>query len=337
MSRVKNLAEFKKRLKKREERRVEKPLEPGSPINYPRMVERDYEKKLLKFVRDLDTIVRDNLMPSLEGILREARRENTRFDNFVDDIEATFNNIRVVYGQEITDPAIRSSVEATGQAVDAANASQFASKVAAVTGVQPFIPGSAIANSLRLWAAKNVTLIKTLGEDHLKDIERIVVDGVESGKSLRTISKEIRDKTKVSRTRAKTIARDQVGRLTANVTAKRATDLGVKRFRWVTSLDDRVRASHRAFHNKIFSYEEGADIDGQEGVLPGEPINCRCSLSPILSSIGETTAQTKSKLTTQSDIDRATEREEARQPEVDRRRRAKVAAAREEVNRSRRR
>ncbi len=287
------IQEIKKRKERREARGNDEPIETGSPISYPRMIERSYEKKLRRIVRGLDKVVNETVVARLESILRSSRQANERFDNYVDDLEAVFNQMRVVYGERIDDPTILNVVSETGNAINATNAGAFASKISAVTGVQVISNVPGIRDAVNLWTRKNVTLIKTLGEEHFKDIERLVIDGVEEGKALRTITKEIQERTKASRNRAKLIARDQVGKLTANVTARRSADLGVKRFRWVTSLDDRVRSSHRALHGKVFSYEKGADVDGQSGVLPGEPINCRCAIVPIISSVGESDAETK--------------------------------------------
>jgi SPP1 gp7 family putative phage head morphogenesis protein len=296
MSNMRFIQEVKKRKERREARGNMEPIETGSPISYPKMIERTYSQKLRRIVRELDKAVKSTVVARLESILRDARRANERFDNYVDDLSAVFDQMRIVYGEQIDDPSITNVVSETGNAVNATNASAFASKISAVTGVNVISNTPGIRDAVNVWTRKNVTLIKTLGDEHFKDIERIVIDGVEEGKALRTITKEIQERTKASRNRAKLIARDQVGKLTANVTARRSSDLGIKRFRWVTSLDDRVRASHRALHGKVYSYEKGADVDGQSGVLPGEPINCRCAIIPIISSVGESDAETRQKV-----------------------------------------
>lgn len=315
------IQEVQKRKERREARGNSEPIETGSPISYPIRVERDFEKRLLRFVRELDQIVKETVVARLESILRSARQSNERFDNYVDDLEAVFTQMRVVYGERINDPSITNAVETTANAVDVANASAFSSKIAAVTGVNVISNTPGIKDAVNLWTRKNVTLIKTLGDEHFKDIERIVIDGVEEGRTLRTITEEIRKRTGASKNRAKLIARDQVGKLTANITARRSSDLGIKRFRWVTSLDDRVRASHRAIHGKVFSYEKGADVDGQSGVLPGEPINCRCAIIPILSSVGESDVETRQKVSSK-------EEDAPRESETDRLR-AELEALRE--------
>lgn len=310
------------------------PIETGAPIAYPRLIEKRYEKRIFAAVDQMRAAVDKVVLAQLAPILRQARFENTRFDNYVDDLEKTFGDVRVVYGEEIPVERIERDVKDIGGAVDQQNASSFTAKIRAVTGVDVFASSPGLRNALNLWARQNVTLITTLSDEYFKDIERIVTDGVEAGKSLPTLTKEIQERTNTTKNRAKLIARDQVGKLTAKLTARRATEIGVKRFRWVTSMDDRVRASHRALNGKIFSYEEGAEVDGQKGVLPGEPINCRCSLSPILSSIGETKTATNKKVSSQSEIEKDIKKEEKKQPAINKRRQEKLVKAKEELKRS---
>lgn len=340
MSNARFIQEVQKRKERREKRGNREPIETGSPISYPRMIERTYEKRLRKIVRELDKVVREVVVARLPAILRDARASNERFDNYVDDLEAVFNQMRVVYGERIDDPSITTEAEQIASQINANNAGSFTAKLRAVTGVNVISNTPGIRDAVNSWTRKNVTLIKSLGDEHFKDIERITIDGVEEGKSLKTITEEIRKRTKTSRNRAKLIARDQVGKLTSNITARRSKDLGITRFRWVTSLDDRVRSSHRALHGKVFSYDKGADVDGQSGVLPGEPINCRCAIVPIISSVGETPEETRKKVSsgeedrpnTPQDADNAKTRQLKRELEDMRERNKRIREETDEIN-----
>ena len=71
-----------------------------------------------------------------------------------------------------------------------------------------------------------------------------------------------------------TVGRTQVNNLNRDLSASMAPQLGVEKCRWITSGDERVRASHRALNNKVFSYDN----------LPSEynDYNCRCTLEPII-------------------------------------------------------
>lgn len=51
---------------------------------------------------------------------------------------------------------------------------------------------------------------------------------------------------------------------------------GVKRFRWITMRDNRVRPLHRKLHGTVVPIG-GHPTEG----YPGEPFNCRCWAEPI--------------------------------------------------------
>jgi SPP1 gp7 family putative phage head morphogenesis protein len=79
----------------------------------------------------------------------------------------------------------------------------------------------------------------------------------------------------VTKSHADLIARDQVTKLNADMTRMRHKAAGIKRFRWSTSRDERVRESHAALDGEEFSYDDLPEVDGEK-VMPGEPVCCRC-------------------------------------------------------------
>jgi len=82
----------------------------------------------------------------------------------------------------------------------------------------------------------------------------------------------------VSRRRAKLIARDQIGKLNGRINASRLTSIGIDKFIWRTSKDERVRPDHRKREGKIYEFSNPPN-----GEIPGTPINCRCFAEPVIS------------------------------------------------------
>lgn len=281
---LKTLEAIKARAAKREKRGT---IEPSVPTQHPKLIEKKYAKALRSQVQTAAQVVKEELLPQLDTFVRQSRLENPRFDAWTDDLFALLGSVRVVFAEKVPESSIRKTVRQTGQSVDTFAANNFDRQLRAVAGVSPFVNTSWLPNTLDLFARQNVTLIKTVHEDYFKDIEVVVVKGLEEGKTAKQIAKEISERTGVTERRANLIARDQVASLNSNLAAKRATELGVTRFRWQTSEDERVRASHSAVNQKIYTYEKGAEVDGVSGVLPGRPINCRCTATPIISSIVE--------------------------------------------------
>lgn len=75
--------------------------------------------------------------------------------------------------------------------------------------------------------------------------------------------------------RAKLIARDQTSKMNGAFNQARQTSLGIDRYVWQTSGDERVREEHQANDGQVFSWN-----DPPATGHPGEDINCRCVAVP---------------------------------------------------------
>lgn len=278
-------ATFKEQLKERKKRSKKETLEPRTPTKpYPKLLERKYERQLAATVEEAYQITKTILFPRLPGIEREFRSTNDRFDDYVDTLNALFQSIRVIFKAKVPPETLEDLASTQAQQVNAYNSANFTAQVYQVAGIKPFVAEPWLVPTMKSFTSNNVSLITSVHESYFKDIENVVYDGLENGLSTLEIEKSIRDRTGVSKSRAKLIARDQTGKLNSNLSMKRATGLGVKKFRWATSADERVRSSHSAVNNKIYTYKEGALVDGVY-TWPGQPIQCRCSAIPVLSSI----------------------------------------------------
>ncbi len=96
-------------------------------------------------------------------------------------------------------------------------------------------------------------------------------NGVPSRIPTRRIKKNGKPATITLENHANLIARDQISKLNGQLNKTRQTSAGISKFVWRTQQDDRVRDEHEALAGKTFGWEEGAG-----GLIPGEPINCRC-------------------------------------------------------------
>ncbi len=100
-----------------------------------------------------------------------------------------------------------------------------------------------------------------------------------------------RDKlmARVSRVRARLIARTEVSKASTALTQARAEDLELLWYVWRTSEDSRVRASHRKMDNVLFRWNDPPSPESLIGArsyghyAPGNIFNCRCYPEPLLS------------------------------------------------------
>ena len=74
------------------------------------------------------------------------------------------------------------------------------------------------------------------------------------------------------------ITRDQTSKTISGLTQVRHQQLGIDKYTWMTSADDRVRPSHRDNNGKEFLWADPPVATGH----PGHDIMCRCVAIPIL-------------------------------------------------------
>lgn len=130
----------------------------------------------------------------------------------------------------------------------------------------------------------NVSYIKNLEDEVYGRIENIVREHVEKGSSAKVIREAIREQADISKSRAQFLAVDQSGSILGQMTAERHQRLGIEKFTWDTSGDERVRDEHSALDGKVFSYDEPPTINGRQ-VLPGEDYRCRCIGIPVFDEV----------------------------------------------------
>jgi len=136
--------------------------------------------------------------------------------------------------------------------------------------------------ALRLAYSRDFTDLQGITNEMSQQIRREILDGMEASLHTRDIAKNIADRVdKIGLTRAKTLARTEVGRsfrlAGINDSTALAEEAGLDvefRYQWVTAQDERVRSSHAARHGRIYTKEE---------VVPliGDP-NCRCNTIEVL-------------------------------------------------------
>lgn len=170
------------------------------------------------------------------------------------------------------------------------NKTKFDRSIKTVTGVDlgAVIQEEGLADFVELSINKNVSLIKSLPEEYLKQVETIVNNGVINGTRYSEIAKEITAKVGSANSklvgRIKTIAMNEVQTINAQISQRRSQALGIKKGIYRTSEDERVRKCHSELNGKEYDLAKGAwSPSCGKFITPGvTDINCRCSFSPII-------------------------------------------------------
>lgn len=238
---------------------------------YPRGLEKRYESALRAINREFVKIARKEMRRVLATARDEPRRDAVV--DFLVLIEALGNIIR-------QNPTV---VAAMARVLD-----RFVPELVRVNtaenervlGLSLADQTPAVAAFTRVWRRNNIELVQSIGERLHDDLSRVVQEAAASGMRVETLARRIEERFVVSESRARLIARDQINKGNADLTKARHREVGVERYRWSTSRDERVRKSHRQLNGKEFSYANPPLVDGRR-LSPGEDYQCRCVAIPI--------------------------------------------------------
>lgn len=147
-----------------------------------------------------------------------------------------------------------------------------------------FRPTREMRRTAALSAAENVSLIKSIPQEYLTQVEGAVMRSALRGGDLGTLTEDLKHRYGVTHRRAAFIARDQNRKVGEAMTRTRQMGLGITEAIWQHSHGGKhPRESHvKAGREKLrYRLDKGAYIDGQ-WIFPGSEPNCRCVSKPII-------------------------------------------------------
>jgi SPP1 gp7 family putative phage head morphogenesis protein len=251
---------------------------------YPNNAERIYERELVKLFKELDNKIKDILYPQLEFLVAQANstrpdNKNLKLDSWEDDIEEIYNNIQSNYNSIISS-IIGVITFSQATRISNYNKQQLDKIVYSAVKVNPILSEYYLNSQIRAFVKNNSSLITKLSDGQAKRMEETLFRNLSAGNSVKVIKEEIEKGFKIGERRARLIARDQTNKFNGNLTQLRQKELGIGEYWWSTSLDERVRQTHKSNEGKIFNWDKPSAITGH----PGSQIRCRCVAQPIISS-----------------------------------------------------
>jgi len=145
---------------------------------------------------------------------------------------------------------------------------------------------AALQEQITAATAENVGLIKSIQQQYNERISQLVLrSAATGGRGAAEIFEGIRHYDGLTEKRAKLIAVDQTRKITAAMNVERAKSVGMKRFEWVHSGGGAdPRKLHLRYDGQVFDYDNPPVIDERTGErgFPGQLINCRCVMVPVL-------------------------------------------------------
>lgn len=138
--------------------------------------------------------------------------------------------------------------------------------------------------------ANNVSLIKSIPSEFFRDVQQAVLSSIADGRGLEDLTAFFQKQEGVQARRAENIATDQTHKAYNGLNKGRMTQNGIKKFEWVHSggglhpRQHHIDAAPGGLNHGIFSFDKLPIIDlstGERG-LPGQAINCRCTMVPVI-------------------------------------------------------
>ena len=123
---------------------------------------------------------------------------------------------------------------------------------------------------------QNISLIKSIPQKYLTDVEGHVMRSIAAGRDLGTLSKALQKNYGVTRNRAAFIARSQNNLASASMGKARQLELGITQATWRHSAAGKVpRKTHVANNGKTYDVAKGwFDPHEKKWIQPGELPNC---------------------------------------------------------------
>ena len=234
----------------------------------PKIVENAYVRRLREIAR------------AAHEELTRAATEHMRTDGARSDAYYKHTSALVVAGARVSTLIDQE----TGKAFDRLAPALVKSTAKALRGISPHDIGlGPVVDAAR---TENIALMRRAGREYADNVGKIVEAPENFGLHVEALKEKILPQLSAlgekAEARAELIARDQTLKLNAGLTQTRMQAVGITRYTWSTSGDERVREAHAEVNGQEFDFATGAPVgsDG-ENLNPGEDFQCRCVALPV--------------------------------------------------------
>lgn len=258
-----------------------------NPIGHVRMQRRTMQR-LRRGLREVQAWT----LERFQQIPRQRIEINSMSVNFatyeyqisVAELQSIVDEIRRRLGEDVPAEYLAQQVQqayeaGTGETVAqlAALTDDYTRDITQVLSSQPW------QRRVALIRARQFELMQGFQGDTATDLGRVLSDAVQDGLNPRDVTRTLRERFKVSRSRATRIARTEMTtalrRATWDETEDARERLGIRAaLLWFSALLPTTRQDHASKHGRTFSQQEVREFYTRDA----NAINCRCSQQPVL-------------------------------------------------------
>lgn len=255
----------------------------GSPLTYSAGQMERYERLIGKmtaamykdYARELKAVFRANDVITIDASISAQARIVLR------KLQQKWGRIFRRESPKIVDQIIGGIDKAAGDTLKQ-SLKQLSGGVTLKTDEMP----AALKQSVSAAIAENVTLIKSIETQYHTQIEGAVMRSLQpGGRGLADVTEALQKYEGVTDRRRNIIAKDQTRKIQASISIERAKSAGIKKFKWLHSRGgSEPRPDHVAMNGNVYSYDDPPVIDRRTGErgFPGQAINCRCQMVPVI-------------------------------------------------------
>jgi SPP1 gp7 family putative phage head morphogenesis protein len=286
---VSSKAQLREALRSMQRRRALPRRPKRVPLRYPRPIEQAYAVSLRQEL-DRAAMLVERFLPDLARVVPRRQDASAALTRSIDTLQIVWAG-----SAQTTQKARLASAQTSTNSKD-----QTQRQMRSVLGIQPEMTEPWLREESDAFVRANVRLVTKVTDEFFDRLEQRINNGIRNGLRVEQIRAEIQrdflddgEELAKAKRRAELIARDQIGSFFGDLSKRRQTELGLVRYRWSTSNDERVRPSHAEREGEIFTWddpieeqlrEKGLEVDPIDG-SPGIPIGCRCTPQAVIEDL----------------------------------------------------
>lgn len=266
-------------------RRKEPPAFEGSTLMPPAAVGVRYVRDLGALTAQMTAQVQREVRRLFEGeaaaafFAQDARSVGSEARILVNSLQARFNDLFNKRAKILADKMVRGA--------DKASASSLHSSLEKLSGgmsLKANVMTPALSSVYKATVAENVGLIKSIASEYLDKVQGAVMRSITTGNGLQDLIPALQQYEGQTHRRARNIALDQTRKAYNSINKGRMQAIGIKKFKWHHSGGGaHPREDHIAMDGEIYRFDDLPVIDERTGErgIPGQAVNCRCTMSPV--------------------------------------------------------
>ncbi|MES2587001.1 MAG: phage minor head protein [Pseudomonadota bacterium] len=238
-----------------------------------------YKSQLLAIVKKLRAITEQEIR---SAAVENQMPKNAAFDDVPNWIGGAIKLASKKFGN-INRQAQQLSTLAATRNLNSVDAS-FSSGIKTAFGIDvaSVLSIDAIREPFTLAIKANVELITSFAPEYHQKILDAVYKNWAGGMGQESLFDTVMNMGDVAESRAQLIARDQTSKMNGAFTRARQESVGITKYVWQTSGDERVREEHASLDGETFSWDEPPEVGN-----PGDDFNCRCVALPVIETEDE--------------------------------------------------